>query len=353
MRKVLTILFAFAIFVSCSKEGDTIYKPDPAEKQASTAPIVIVVHNVGGVGDLSYNDLIFQGVERSALKHGLRTLQLVPKTQQEAQTILESVFQQVTTATDSVRRLLIVSSSYDDFVRKNNKRLENCPRADLLLLDTPQQLEGKGSTLYMPYYGAMYKAGYIAPLFMMNITLIGANPKDHSVVKAIEGFTEGYKASGGEDVVGFNTIYLSDQAGSGYSLDDETALMLLSENEIYSYLGNLIVPICGGGMSTIARLSNLTDSYSFVGVDVSGQYVHSDFSVVKQIGLAVSDCIEQWLSAEGMPKHQSLGLESEYTDVLLHAQSERSREIMKEHLTDEFMAEIHQQAVRKEAENDQ
>lgn len=46
------------LLFSCDKDGDTIYKTDPTEQQASTAPLVTVIYDAEGVGDLSYNDLI-------------------------------------------------------------------------------------------------------------------------------------------------------------------------------------------------------------------------------------------------------------------------------------------------------
>ena len=77
---VLTAIIAVGVLSSCSKEGETIFKPDPDEWQASTAPLVTVVYDADGVGDQSYNDLIYQGVEEAALRYGLRTLQLSPQT---------------------------------------------------------------------------------------------------------------------------------------------------------------------------------------------------------------------------------------------------------------------------------
>ncbi len=357
MQNVLRNIGVFillATLVACSKEGDTIYLPDPAERQASTAPLVIVIHSIEGVGDQSYNDLIYSGVEEAALKHGLRTLQLVPSTQKEAQTYLESLFQEMSTVNDTVRRLCIVASSdYDDFVRKNNKRLEGNDRASLLYLESSQPLEGKGSTLYLPYYGAMYEAGHIAPFFSPTITLIGANPQDQSVTKAIEGFTAGCQDQHDDDYsCALNTLYLGQTAGTGYAIDDEKALELLRDNDILYSFSSLIVPVCGGAMKTFARLADIADTYSFMGVDVSWPSVNCHFSVVKHIDTAVAQCIEQWLSAEGMPKHQSLGLASGYTEVLLHAQSADLRETIDEHLSYEVMATIHQQAIRKEAEHD-
>ena len=337
--------------VSCTKDGDTVYKPDPAEQQVSTAPLVIVIHNVEGVGDQSYNDLIYQGVEDAALQHGLRTLQLSPKTQREGLSYLEELFQQMSAASDTIRRLCIVTGpAYDEFVRKNNNRLESNPRASLLYLETNKPLEGKGSTLQLPYYGAMYTAGCIAPFFASEVTLVGANPVDMAVAEAVEGFTSGFNERQETTDVMLNTIYLSENANSGYAVNDEDALRLLRDNEIDNEYTNLLVPVCGGAVSTFARLAGITNAYTFMGVDTTWPSVYSHFSAVKHIDLAVAQCIKQWLSVEGMPKHQSLGRATGFTEVLLHPQTAEVRSLVQQQLTDAVMADIHEQAIRKEEE---
>lgn len=340
---MLLLLMAMTLLVtgvSCTKDGDTVYKPDPAEQQASTAPLVIVIHNVEGVGDQSYNDLIYQGVEEAALQHGLRTLQLSPKTQREGLAYLEELFQQMSAASDTIRRLCIVSGpAYDDFIRKNNNRLESNPRASLLYLETNKPLEGKGSTLQMPYYGAMYKAGSIASFFASEVTLVGANPVDMAVAEAVEGFTAGFNERQATGAT-LNTIYLTEKANSGYAISDEDALRLLSDNEIDNVYAHLLVPVCGGALSTFARLADITNAYTFMGVDTSWPSVYCHFSAVKHIDLAVAQCIGQWLSAEGMPKHQSFGLATGYTELLLHPQTAEIRSLVQQQLTDAVMADI-------------
>ena len=350
---ILLLLAAVMLVVtgiSCTKDGDTVYKPDPAERQASTAPLVVVIHNVEGVGDLSYNDLIYQGVEKAALQHGLRTLQLSPKTQHEGQAYLEELFQQMSAATDTIRRLCIVTGpAYDDFIRKNNSRLESNPRADLLYLETSKPLEGKGSTLQLPYYGAMYEAGSIASFFAPFVTLVGANPEDAAVAEAVEGFTAGFNESPlTTHDFPLTTIYLSENANTGYAISDEDALRLLRDNDIDNMYAHLLVPVCGGAVSTFARLAGITSDYIFMGVDNSWPSVYCHFSVVKHIDLAVAQCIGQWLSAEGMPKHQSLGLATGYTELLLHPQTTEVRNMVEQELTDAVMADIHEQGIRSE-----
>ena len=70
------------------------------------------------------------------------------------------------------------------------------------------------------------------------------------------------------------------------------------------------------------------------------------------IDQAMDHCIRQWLSSEGMPKHQSLGLESGFTEVTrtyMNYPDQYWAEIL-EQLNEEKLKEIHETALRKEAE---
>ena len=74
-------------------------------------------------------------------------------------------------AKDDVRRLAIIAgSSYDAKLRRSNWLLEKNTNTDLLYLETDTPLDGKGSTLFLPYYGAMYKAGAVSPLICSDIS---------------------------------------------------------------------------------------------------------------------------------------------------------------------------------------
>ena len=105
-----------------------------------------VIYGPNGLGDRSYNDLIYKGVEMAAKQYGVRTLQLAPENEAQGFAYLEAMFRQMESATDTVRRLFITPSPvYDDFIRKNNKRLEKNPYADLLYMETTTPLEGKAA----------------------------------------------------------------------------------------------------------------------------------------------------------------------------------------------------------------
>ena len=100
------------------------------------------------------------------------------------------MFRQVENLNDTVRRLFITPSIVNDaFIRANNRRLEANPYADLLFMETTTPLEGKGSTFYIDYYGAMYMSGCMAHYAATDlVSLLLANPHTQTVREAGEGY---------------------------------------------------------------------------------------------------------------------------------------------------------------------
>ncbi|MBQ4206212.1 MAG: hypothetical protein II662_06105, partial [Bacteroidales bacterium] len=123
------------MLASCTK--DRIILPNPDEEQASGAPLVIVIYGPNSLGDRSYCDLIYTGVERAAQRYGLRTLQFSPESDEEGLAYLETIISEMEMASDTVRRLLITPGvGFDSYIRANSHRLESNPCADLLYMET-------------------------------------------------------------------------------------------------------------------------------------------------------------------------------------------------------------------------
>ena len=365
-KKNILLLAAVLLIAGCTKEGDTIYKPDPNEEAASTAPLVTVIYDANALGDHSYNDLIYEGVERTAQKLGLRTMQQSPRTYEEGVQYLEMMFRQMEAAKDSVRRLLVVTSpGYDDFIRKNNKRLEANPYADLLYLETRTPLEGKGSTLFLTYYGAMYEGGRIeAAVERTNALLIGANRRTPAITEAVQGYRDGFEAGLKlltEKQASQNHLsltYLDETGEGGFSVADTTVLRLLRQwrnDDI-----NTVVPLCGGASNTFSRLINSTmESMLLVGIDIYNDNYYSSYSIVKHVDRAVAQCIGQWLTDGSMPKHQILGLADGFTEVILNPGRDiyiwtplGYEEDTVPRLTPEMKQGMYEEAMRKEEEHE-
>ena len=304
------------LFVACTKEGDTIYQPDPDEEQPSTAPLVTVIYGPNSLGDRVYCDKIYKGIEASAAKRGLRTLHLMPESMKQGLTYLEMMFQQMESAQDSVRRLFIATSpSYEDYIRQNNRRLENNPNADLLYLETSTPLEGKGSTFYIDYYGAMYMAGYISKTtYVLDcLLLVLANPYTQSVVEAGEGFVDGFNSAEHEIKKAFLTKYLSDEPGGGFQLADTTALRIFEEAG--GGRGDVcVVPVCGGAMNAFYRIIPDYSYYMCIDDYIPLKNCFNFVNVIKHVDTVLDDYIEKWVNST-MPKHQIFGLADGGTEV--------------------------------------
>ena len=329
------------------------YEPDPADVPSGKA-LVTVVYDPGALGDRSYNDLIYAGVERTALANGLRTMQFSPSTSAEGLAILQTYFEQMSMLRDTVRRLLIVAGSeYDDYLRRHSDELGACPRADLLYLETKDPLPGKGSTICLPYYSAMYEAGAVATAFSDNLLLIAANPLASAIRESVEGFTEGFNAKyvlTGDDHE-LQVEWISDEEGGGFRIDDEDAMRIVYDSETLQ-IAQLVFPVCGGASGTFYRMSGLFGGFDYIGIDVVSISNHCPFSVVKHIDRAVDLCIGQWLSSEGMPKHQTLSFADGWTEVVLHPYTDLQKAIIERYLPEDLLQTIHADAMKKEAGNE-
>lgn len=353
----LLLLGSVSVLTSCSKDDETIYTPDPTDAPR-TSPLVTVVYSPDALGDKSYNDLIYSGVEGVSTQKELRTLHLSPATKEEGLAYLEDIFRQMEAPGDTIRRLLIVASSdYDEWLRQNNKRLEGNPRADLLYFETSKPLDGKGSTFYMPYYGAMYEAGAIAPFYQPKALLIGANPEDEVVSEAMQGFKDGFAsewvATAKEKHL--TTMHIGQHAGEGYSIADTLALKMmreygkLSDDELGK--SSAIIPVCGGASAVFMRLSAVLNQFIVMGIDVVNTAANCQYSAVKRIDMVVGESIRKWFTGEGMDKHLTLGLAAGYTYVDINAHnywfvpSESSGKP-----SEELLWQIHEEAIKKEEE---
>ena len=355
-RKILFWVVLIGLVVSgltaCTKEGDVIYQRAP-DDEINTAPMVTVLYDPGALGDMTYNDLIYEGVERAAVNNGLYTRQLSPRTKEEGLRYLSALIDQMSNTTDTTRQLLIVAgSSYNEYLRANNKRLEANPNVDLLYFETTQPLEGKGSSIHIRFYGAMYEAGAVTPFFTPEVLLVAANPYDSGATDAVAGFQDGFLTDYVNPDRGEKKIfreYLSDEAGSGYTIADSTALRLMM-SQPWSHYTKMIVPVCGGSSAVFRRLVENISSYEVMGIDNVNISTSCSFTAVKHADDVVEHCIQQWLSDEGLPKHQSVGLAEGYTGTVYHPVNTSMWILYDRDVPEDVRQTIREEAIRKEAE---
>lgn len=351
----LHIIFCFVALIAACDKQETIIMPDPNDPVPDHSPLVTVVYEANALGDQSYNDLIYMGVENCATEFGLRTVQLSPQSADDGRIYLETLFHSAENKTDTIPQLIIVATpTYDDFLRQNIHRLDNAPYTTLLYLESKDSLQGNISTLYMPYYGAMYEAGAIAPLFCTNTLLIGANPKEATIAGAMKGFKEGFATdflvanSNGKEKK-LSTLFLADNVGEGYNAADSTVLKTLLT---ISELPVMIIPICGGSSAKFRRYADIIgEGYYYAGIDRFERSPRCYLSVVKHIDWAISYCIGMWMSTGSLPKHLQFGLAGGYTEVMINNITDKSA-ILDTALPEAVQEAIHEEAIRKEEEHE-
>ena len=339
------------LLIGCTKDGNVYDVIDP-DDQHSTDPLIIAIYDPNALGDRTYNDLIFQGVEVGAKKNGMRTMQLSPQSEQEGMSYIETIFRELEVPQDTIKRLIVVAGAiYDDYVRQNSHRFANNPYVDVLFLETRTPLKDKGSTLYLHYYGAMYEAGAVAPHYSTDVLLIAANPTNTGVGEAVNGFVDGFNTNFIHTYPQKTLVkeYLGSKPNEGFLAADSTALKILFDKK-WTIRYPMFVPICGGAANTFIRLAESVGNYWYMGVDCQQTSVICHFSAVKHIDRAVALCIDQWTSGEGIPKHQTFGLAEGYTEVIEHPMGDYFEPYFSGTVDKETRAAIHEEALRKEAE---
>lgn len=354
MKVKLLFISLVLLLASCTEDGDIFYVPDPNDI-AKTSPLVTVLYDPDALGDRSYNDLIYQGVEDAALKHELRTQQISPASVEEGTAYLKNLFKSLSQTPDTIRRLIVVTSqAYDTFLRENSHLLKDNPYVDLLYLETSNPLPDKGSTLFVQYYGAMYESGVVASAFTPYAYVIGANPKNESVNDALMGFSNGFMTEYfNVDDKDLWVNYIAMGPTEGFEVEDSRVLEILYKDENKK---GIVVPICGGAGNSFYRIIEtfeiymMQNTFFYMGVDDVRISPFSFVSAVKHIDRIVELCVDQWMSGEGIPKHQHFGLESGYTEMVLTPFDTNVQDHIDEYFPGDFLQKIHQEALRKEAE---
>lgn len=302
-----------------------------------------VLYDPGALGDMTYNDLLYEGVERAACNAGIRTDQYSPRNKEEGLNWLSTLFDQMSNPADTTRQLLIIAgSSYEEYIRANNRRLEANPRADLLYFDTEEPLEGKGASIHIRFYGAMYMAGAVTcKLFTDQVLVVAANPYD--VAEPVAGFLAGFNGT-------VHMEYISDQRGGGFSISDEKAMHMMYAPPWVGIFDPAVVPLCGGAGAVFRRMAENDGVFIYVGIDRVIRSTRCFYAAVKHTDLAVEHCIGQWLGKEGLPKHQSFGLSDGYTELVFCPAEYSLLDVYAREFPEQDREALRREAIEKEEE---
>lgn len=300
LYKFLPILLVLAFSSSCADENDEPQMPE-------ITPQVIFLFSPGGLGDMSYNDCILEGVQRFKKENPHVDVFLYsPDKFKES----ERIFNDWLARPGSNIPVLFVfaSSDYDDLVAEATSGISLAQNKKILVFESRREFGKSVSSFQISMYGASYLAGVTAASISDNkneALIVLANPTDSPISLAKEGFIAGY---GKECTV----EYLADD-WTGY-ISASLAYKRMSE---WGPRYNFIFPVAGGSNSGIYRYSReYTECPYLAGMDIDQSYLSNRITgcVVKHIDQLVYNYLNEWLNTGNLPLSEVYGLESGYID---------------------------------------
>ena len=282
------------------------------EDDAVATNVVEVVFSPSGFGDLGYNDIILTGLEEARKRLGFEVVMHVPASIEDGMAIYN---QWARKSAPGERRLFIFATNqYESALRQSDVHPSDA-NSTVLLYETHKPIDGV-YTFRIGMYGAAYLIGAYTALTQKDeadskAAVIAANPSDHNVDGAAQGFRDGFLEAGGADAT---ISYISDKEGDGYNMPDEAYALC---NRLYESGHTFFFPVAGGSNKAVYQFSRNQGVYTAgIDGDMSAYSGLMNCSLVKNIGSATNDFIAMWLAHKEIPKHQDFFWDSGYVSVI-------------------------------------
>ena len=329
----LIILFSLSLF-SCVDKNDDL-------KPFDNSTEVIAVFTPNKIGEHADVRLNYMAMVKVTDSLGLAFRPVFPSTFEEGAEMIA----QLAGSNDPGRKRLIIStdSEYSTHLREvaSQGKIIDSDSTKLLVLDggfTHPDIY----TAHIPYYGMMYKAGYLAGRMadVDSVRIYLANDKYLYMREGRDGFIDGFTQNRENtiDVVDFSISTLSDTEG----FTNKTAAYMFFAPECYGHF-DMILPICGETMKGFIQYNrDFPGRFYTVGVDVDMSLYSTDvpFSCVKHTDRVISACITDWKNGR-LEHYQSYGMEDNWVELVV---SEKYKFFL-----EPLSQEIHNQAIEREA----
>lgn len=323
----IVAILSLLLFTSCQSSDES--------ELESPQPLIVFLFSPGGLGDMSYNDCILEGVQRFKLQQPETDVYIYsPKSLDEA----EKIFSDWLVRPESNIPVLFVlaTSDYEPIAEKYLEDHTLTANKSILLFESRKRYDDPNiHTFQISMYGASYLAGATASQCCGDKKALAllANDSDSPIGIARDGFIAGFQGECdvkylAEDWTGYIQSYFTYQKMSDWSKE-------------YGY----IFPVAGGSNAGIYRYSRENEDSPFLAgmdIDQSGLSNKITGSVIKEIDRLIFEYLMEWSTSGTMPESQLYGLESGYADWKLSPIYEAEYK--------DVMNQIRRQAMTKEKE---
>lgn len=295
-----TILSLLAVAMSSCSSIDV-----PADEPSSKA--IIFIFSPGGLGDMSYNDRILEGIQRFKKQNDDVDIYIYsPKDIDEAERIFSDWLARP--QSDVPALFVLGSSDYEPMAGKYLAEQTLTENKSILLFESRwQYADAKIHSFQISMYGASYLAGAVAKKCSgdKKSLIVLANDSDGPIGIAKDGFMAG---NGGN----CDVEYLADD-WTGFV----SASLAYRKMDAWAANYGFIFPVAGGSNAGIYRYSREFDDSPFLaGMDVDQSNLSDKItgSVIKHIDKLVYEYLTEWTQTGTMPERRLYGLESGYAD---------------------------------------
>lgn len=297
----MPVLALAGSFSSCSEEKDEPQEP-------TVTPQIIFLFSPGGLGDMSYNDCILEGVQRFRKDNPeVDIFMYSPKKFEESERIFHDWLQRP--ESDIPVLFVFASSDYDDLVARATSGVSLTANKKILVFESRREFGEGISSFQISMYGASFLAGATAASLCeeggKDALVVLANSTDSPIALAADGFMAGYGRS-------CDTEYLSDD-WKGYVSASLAYQKMSGWASEYSF----IFPVAGGSNSGIYRYSREFGECPFLaGMDVDQSSLSDRIAgcVIKHIDRLVYEYLDGWRQSGKLPESKVYGLESGFVD---------------------------------------
>lgn len=316
--------FLFLVLSACSDNFSTVAEEPKFEKN-----YVLVIYSVAGIGDMGFLDNIYAEFQKAKEEKGFVLESINPLQMDSAELVAERFFAETETHNFEKRLLVFVGEEYS-LLLKNHPEWKQSEKNSILLVDGAS----KSSDVYsreISLYGVSYLVGAtVADMKIKSPFIFAPTPVAKSIVYAIDGFSDGYKAP-----LDSNIYYFAEDEVDGF--DDVSELYYLISLFSLSYtnpelLANLdidfssdssdfLFPLMGGANVGVYRALRETGDEKLITCSVDADQRNlSDriaFSIVRRMDLLVDVFLQEWIDDKKIERHVEKKLEDEYVEIVV------------------------------------
>lgn len=309
LRTPIRILLLTFCLYACSDH-------DKDQNQFRYDTEVIAVFSPYGTTGQTNADLLYRGMIQATDSLGITFRPIFPLTYEEgAETLAELVKDNKA----GYKRLIVSTDiEYSDHLRElADKGLVTDLDSTKLLVFDGDFKHSDVYTAHIPYYGMMYKAGYVASRMsdVENIMIYIANEEYRYIREGMKGFVDGFSQNNEAlyDVCNFSTE------------EDNTEGFLLSSSAYILYaleckdLYDMILPLCGETVMGFLRYNReFPGTFYTVGVETDrSSYSHDvPFSCITHYDRVISECIADWVDNR-LEHYRRFGMDEGWTELMI------------------------------------